>query len=90
MSRHRATWTCPVDEQLIERLRDEGGLTPYTCDEVFDIATANYPSNRLSKFAEYGLVERLGRGLYQLTDDGQAFLDGELDPSTLDPVTDPE
>jgi Mn-dependent DtxR family transcriptional regulator len=76
----------PVDERIMETMRDEGNLTPYALDETFDIAVANYASNRLSKLAEYGLVERLGRGLYRLTEQGEAFLDEELDASELEPA----
>jgi len=74
----------PIDEHIMETMRDEGNLTPYALDETFDVAAANYASNRLSTLADYGLVERLGRGLYRLTDEGEAFLDEELDASTLD------
>jgi len=81
--RKRAEWMRPVDERIMETMRDEGNLTPYALDETFDVAAANYASNRLSKLADYGLVERLGRGLYRLTEQGRAFLDEELDASEL-------
>jgi Mn-dependent DtxR family transcriptional regulator len=84
--RKRAEWMRPVDERIMETMRDEGNLTPYALDETFDIAVANYASNRLSKLAEYGLVERLGRGLYRLTEQGEAFLDEDLDASELEPA----
>ena len=73
----------PVDERIMETMRDEGNMTPYALDETFYVAAANYASNRLSKLADYGLVERLGRGLYRLTESGEAFLDEELDASQL-------
>ncbi|WP_092662209.1 helix-turn-helix domain-containing protein [Halorientalis persicus] len=75
----------PVDEHILETLRDEGNMTPYALEHEFGVTVANYASNRLSKLADYGLVERLGRGLYRLTDDGRAFLDEDLDASTLEP-----
>jgi hypothetical protein len=78
----------PVDERIMETMRDEGNLTPYALDETFDVAVANYASNRLSILADYGLVERLGRGLYRLTDAGEAFLDEQLDAGELEPVND--
>jgi len=86
--RKRAEWMRPVDEHIMETMRDEGNLTPYALDNTFDVAVANYASNRLSKMATYGLVERLGRGLYRLTEDGEAFLDQELDASELEPDDD--
>ena len=30
--------------------------------------------------------ERISRGLYRLTDEGRAYLDGELDAADLEPV----
>jgi hypothetical protein len=88
MVRKRAEWMRPVDERIMETMRDEGNLTPYALDETFDVAVANYASNRLSKLAQYGLVERLGRGLYRLTEDGRAFLEEDLDASELEPGKD--
>jgi len=88
--RQRADWMRPVDEQIMETMRDEGNMTPYALDETFDVTVANYASNRLSKLADYGLVERLGRGLYRLTAEGEAFLNEELDASGLEPIDDPD
>lgn len=88
MVRKRAEWMRPVDERIMETMRDEGNLTPYALDETFNVAVANYASNRLSELAQYGLVERLGRGLYRLTEDGRAFLEEDLDASELEPVED--
>jgi hypothetical protein len=73
----------PVDEVILETLRDEGNLTPQVLSE-FDVATADYASVRLSRMTEYGLTQRIGRGLYRITEDGEAFLNEELDASTLE------
>jgi len=72
----------PVDEHIMEVMRDEGNMTPQALDE-FDVAAANYARDRLSELTRYGLVERLSRGLYRLTDEGRSFLDEELDASDL-------
>ncbi len=76
-----------VDEEILETLREEGNMTPRALED-FDITVANYARDRLSKLCSYGLVERLSRGLYRLTDSGEAFLDEELDASELEPSTD--
>jgi hypothetical protein len=83
MVRQRADWMGQVDEQILELLREEGNLNPATV-EKFDVTVGNYASNRLSLMTDYGLVERLGPGLYRITEAGEAFLDGDLDASTLD------
>lgn len=85
--RKRAEWMTQVDEVILETMRDEGNLTPRALEE-FDVTVANYARDRLSELAKYGLVERLSRGLYRLTDEGRAFLNEELDASELEPVED--
>ncbi len=74
-----------VDEQILETLREEGNMTPRALED-FDVTAANYARDRLSKLCQYGLVERLSRGLYRLTEAGKAFLDEELDVSELEPA----
>lgn len=83
--RQRAEWMRPVDERILETMRDEGNLTPRAVAE-FDVCSQGHASDRLAELADYGLVERITRGLYRLTDDGRAFLDEELDASELEPV----
>ena len=82
--RKRAEWMRPVDERILETMRDEGNLTPQALDEAFDVTAANHASNRLSVLAKYGLVEKIARGLYRLTESGEAFLDENLNASELE------
>ncbi|QLH84985.1 PhiH1 repressor [Halosimplex pelagicum] len=78
-----------ADEAILETMRDEGNMTPQALDDTFDVTVANYARDRLSMMTTAGLVEKIGRGLYRLTDEGEAFLDEELDASTLpDPTGD--
>ena len=84
--RKRADWMRPVDERILETMRDEGNLTPQALDDAFDVTAANHAINRLSVLEEYGLVERISRGLYRITEDGEAFLNEKLDASELEPV----
>ncbi len=84
--RQRADWMRPVDERILETMRDEGNLTPQAV-ENFDVCSRGHASIRLSELAEYGLVERIAQGLYRLTDTGRAFLDEELDADELEATT---
>jgi Mn-dependent DtxR family transcriptional regulator len=84
--RKRADWMTRTDEEILETMRDEGNMTPQALDERFDVAVANYARDRLSEMERYGLVEKLARGLYRLTEQGEAFLDEELDASELEPA----
>lgn len=83
--RQRADWMRPVDERILETMRDEGNLTPRAVSD-FEVTSQSHASDRLSELASYGLVERISRGLYRLTDDGEAFLDEDLDAAELEPV----
>jgi hypothetical protein len=85
MARGRAEWMKPIDDPILETIRDEGNLTPQALDD-FDVTVADYAGKRCKVLAEYGLLEQISRGLYRLTDDGRAYLDEELDASTLDPA----
>ncbi|MFC7202832.1 ArsR family transcriptional regulator [Haloferax namakaokahaiae] len=75
----------PIDEQILEVMEKEGNMTPDALDKL-DVTVANYASNRLSLMAKYGLVERIVKGLYRITDDGIGFLDGRVDASKLERV----
>ena len=75
----------PVDERILETMRDEGNLTPKAV-ENFEVCSRSHASIRLSTLAEYGLVERIAQGLYRLSDTGRGFLDEELDASELEAV----
>jgi hypothetical protein len=75
----------PVDDRILESLRETGNLTPRALED-FGITSKSHASDRLSKMAKYGLVERISRGLYGLTDTGREFLNEEIDGDELEPV----
>ncbi|WP_058366949.1 hypothetical protein [Haloparvum sedimenti] len=76
----------PVDERIMETMRDYGNLTPQALDNL-EVTSRSHASVRLSKLRSYGLVGRVAdvEGLYQLTLEGEAFLDEELDAAELEP-----
>ena len=82
--RKRADWMRPIDERIMEHLRDEGNLTPQAVSNL-GVCTASHASVRMSTLARYGLTERVAdvEGLYRLTEEGCAYLDEELDASDL-------
>nr|WP_245626063.1 ArsR family transcriptional regulator [Haloparvum sedimenti] len=86
MARQRADWMQPVDERIMETMRDYGNLTPQALDNL-EVTSRSHASVRLSKLRSYGLVGRVAdvEGLYQLTLEGEAFLDEELDAAELEP-----
>lgn len=81
--RQRAEWMVPSDDQILELIREHGNLTPAAIEDLGG-PTSGHARNRCPKLARYGLLHRIAHGLYGITDDGRAYLDEELDASTLE------
>lgn len=76
-----------ADEKITNAL-ESGRNTPSNLAEDLGYSR-EYVSQRLKRLREHNLVERVGRGLYQLPDDGAGG--GEIDTtSTPDPTPDPD
>jgi predicted transcriptional regulator len=85
--RQPADWMVPSDDRILELLRQEGNLTPQAVED-FGGPVAGHASNRLPVLARYGLVTKISRGLYRITEEGEAYLDENLDASDLEPAED--
>ena len=73
------------DDRLLEIIRKEGAGSPTELAESDYIRVSpQHVSRRLSKLAEHGLLNHLGNGVYVITEDGQRYLDGELDAEEID------
>jgi hypothetical protein len=83
--RKPAEWMAPADDRILELISDYGNLTPVAIKEL---GGPSHARNRCPKLADAGLLERISRGLYGITDDGKAYLKGDLDASTLERSTD--
>ncbi len=46
--------------------------------------TWDYVNKRVRKLSEAGLLERIDEGYYEITDDGQAYLDSKLNVDVLE------
>ena len=57
----------PTDNAILEMLR-EGRCTPSYIADAHDYTRGNV-KNRMDRLVEHGYVERIHRGLYELTDD---------------------
>lgn len=79
----RAEWMRPVDDLILEFLRDESLSTPEVISEEIG-RNRNYVTQRCSELYEYGLVTKIARGVYKLTENGEAYLDEELDANELE------
>lgn len=83
--RKEADWMVPSDDTILELVREHGNLTP-TAIEDLGGPSAGHARNRCPRLAEYGLLVRISRGLYNITEEGRAYLDEELDAADLEPV----
>jgi len=85
--RQPADWMQPVDNRILEIIREHGNLTPAAV-EKFDGPSSSHASRRCKRLADYGLLHQIVTGLYTITDEGEAYLDEELDASELEPDDD--
>lgn len=72
----------PLDEQILEVLEYGLVLSPKVIAMNIDYNRSNV-NKRLSELTEYGLVERIQRGYYEITPLGEQWLAGEVDASDL-------
>ena len=82
--REPAPWMqMPIDDRILEALATSGlVLSPSVI--AFNIDKARSEVNRrLSVLVDHGLVERVKRGYYKITETGEEYLAGDLDPDEL-------
>ncbi|AGB31021.1 hypothetical protein C488_02371 [Natrinema pellirubrum DSM 15624] len=79
-----AEWMDPADERILEYMQNEDVFEPNQFDEA-KICPANFAAYRCRELAKYGLLKRHMPGVYEVTDAGERYLAGELDPSELAP-----
>ncbi len=84
--RKSAEWMAHADERILELLDQTEPRSP---TEIVDDGRVHFSrqhvNNRCLILAERGLLQKLGNGVYRITDDGRAYLAGDLDASQLEP-----
>ena len=76
----------PIDERILEAFESsEMILSPAVIAINID-KSRDEVNRRLSTLVDYGLVTRVQRGYYEITNEGKQYLEGELDASNLEPV----
>ena len=69
-----------VDDRVLEYLNEHESGTPVKMKRQGPINySRQYIDKRCKRLAEEGLVKHFGNGVYVITDDGEAYLDGRLD-----------
>ena len=78
--RHSGDWMALVDDRVLEYLlENETGSPTEMMNEGPIRYSSQYIGRRCKKLKEKGLVRHLGNGIYIITDEGKAYLDGRLD-----------
>lgn len=78
--RKSGAWMTIWDDRILEIALKEDAVnaSDLAKTEYFDVSRAQI-SNRLNVLADHGLLIRLGNGVYQITERGEDYLNGELD-----------
>ena len=75
-----------ADERILEYIQKEGSGSPKAMkDSGYVRYSRPYISQRCKKLVSHGLLLHLGNGVYVLTEDGEAYLEGELDTAETEP-----
>lgn len=89
MREHGEWMSQPADDRILEVIRDEGNMTPLALSRDGEVPRIDigrkWAGERCREMVRYGLLRRIDKGLFGLTDAGRAYLDEDLDASTLEP-----
>ncbi|MCD2202729.1 hypothetical protein [Halobacterium sp. KA-6] len=89
--RKSADWMTLWDDRLLEWAEAHDSVSaPDVKDTEYFKITRPHISRRLRKLADHGLLKELGNGVYVITDEGEAYLEGELNASELSEQTNGE
>ncbi|WP_049923536.1 hypothetical protein [Halopiger djelfimassiliensis] len=77
-------WMEPEDEKILELMQRPEHFTPTHIDAE-GVCRGPHAAYRCRELTEHGLLEKQAIGMYDITDLGERFLDGELEPSDLEP-----
>lgn len=83
--RPRVEWMTSADNRLLEFLRDKEIVASPRVLSVNIDYDRQYVSKRLRILAQNDLVDNVDTGLYQITDRGKQYLDGNLSKDDLMP-----
>ncbi|ELZ43369.1 phage PhiH1 repressor protein [Halorubrum coriense DSM 10284] len=78
--RHSGDWMALVDDRVLEYLSEHESGSPAEMKREGPINySRQYIDKRCKRLTEEGLTKHFGNGIYVITDDGEAYLDGRLD-----------
>jgi hypothetical protein len=78
--RYAGEWMSAADDRILEYLSEHESGSPTKMKREGPIRYSRVQVHRrCKKLAENGLVRDLGNGVYVISDDGEAYLEGQLD-----------
>ncbi|MFP8954341.1 hypothetical protein ACLI4Z_15440 [Natrialbaceae archaeon A-arb3/5] len=83
MSDETPDWMEPVDEEILELLRSDEIFSPSHINDE-GVCRAPHAAHRCRELTDRGLLKKYMEGMYELTDRGERFLDGDVDPADLE------
>lgn len=83
--RFDAGWMSRADDRILEHLSEEGPDTPKEMTESDrGRFSRQHINQRCKTLVSYGLLVHLGNGIYDITRQGEQYLNGKLDARELD------
>ncbi|MDB2265760.1 MarR family transcriptional regulator [Halorubrum ezzemoulense] len=78
--RYAGSWMTAVDDRILEYLSEHESGSPTKMKREGPIRCSRQQVHRrCKKLAENSLINDLGNGVYMITENGEAYLEGRLD-----------
>lgn len=89
--RKSGAWMTIWDDRILEIIRDSdsGNATDIANHKYIRVSRSTI-TRRLSRLADHGLLTHLGNGVYVITDQGERYLEGEVDADELQDMSEGE
>lgn len=87
--RKSGKWMVLLDDRILELLAEEDNQYMAPSDIADDNRihyTSQHVGRRCKKLAEHGLLQSVGRGVYTITEEGRAYLEGEYNAAEQNDV----
>lgn len=85
LMRLSADWMVIADDRILEYLSGhETGTPKQMADSGLVRFSRSYVTQRCKRLVDYGLLRHLGNGVYVITEEGEEYLEGELDAEKLE------
>ena len=80
-----ADWMVIADDRILEYLSEhETGTPKQMADSGYVRFSRSYITQRCMKLVDAGLLRTVGNGVYIITEEGEQYLEGELDAADLE------